>query len=345
MEPRQATVSLLYNGVNADGQIAGDLGSFQYKDVASGESDSITLSINDRDHKWIGSWFPVKGDKLQPTIQTRNWNTDGQNMDFPCGAFGVDDFSFKGGPISLSLEALALPANTDFKATERTETYESTTLKEIGEKIAGRAGITLYFDASDVSVEKVEQNSQTDCEFYNSMVEKYGLSMKIYSDRLVVFSEADYEAKEPKCTLTPADFDPSWSWKMSTTGTYTGVLYQYTNSDKNKTFTVKAGTEGRTLTVNDPADNLTEATAIALAKLNAANRGAVTMSITMMARPGLIASDIIEISGLKNLDGKYYIETITHTIGSGYKMALDLRRVEPRVTSATSVASTVAEGG
>lgn len=345
MEPRQATVSLLYNGVSATGQISGDLSSFQYKDVASGESDSISLNINDRDHKWIGSWFPAKGDKLQPTIQTRNWTADGQTVDFPCGTFGVDDFSFRGGPISMTLEALALPANTDFKAKERTETYERTTLKGIGEKVAGRAGIALYFDAADANVEKVEQNSQTDCEFYSGMVEKFGLAMKIFNDRLVVFSEADYEAKAPKCTLTPEDFDPGWSWRRSTTGTYTGVLYQYTNSEKNKTFTVKAGTEERTLTVNDPADNLTEATAIALAKLNAANRGAVTMSITMMARPGLIASDVIEISGLENLDGKYYIETITHSIGSGYKMALDLRRIEPRVTSATSVASTVAEGG
>ena len=58
----------------------------------------------------------------------------------------------------------------------------------------------------------------------------------------------------------------------------------------------------------------------------------------------MIASDLVEIRGLKKLDGIYYIETVTHTVGSGYKMTLDLRRVEPQITSATSVASTVAEG-
>ena len=35
------------------------------------------------------------------------------------------------------------------------------------------------------------------------------------------------------------------------------------------------------------------------------------------------------------LDGKYYIEKITHSIGSGYKMALEMRRVEERITTVT----------
>ena len=344
MDPRKATVSLIYNGANATGQIAPYLGSFQYIDVASDSSDSINTEINDRDHMWIGPWYPVKGDRLQPTIIATNWEGDGQQAVLPCGTFRVDDFSFQGGPIRLSLEGVALPADTDFKETERTETYENTNLQEIGQIIAGRAGIALFYEASAINIEKVEQNNQADCAFYNDLVKKYGLALKIYNDKLVVFSEADYEAKAPKAILTPADFDPGWSFNTKTTGTYTGVKYQYAN-DKNKTFTVTAGEEGRTLTCNEPADNLTEATAIALAAVNNANKGTTTMSITMKARPGLIASDCIQIQGLKKLDGKYYIEKITHSIGSGYKMTLELRRVEPRISDAATVSSSIAEGG
>lgn len=245
----------------------------------------------------------------------------------------------------MNLDAIALPASTSFKSEDRTETYEQATLQEIGQKVAGRAGIALFFDASDVAIEKVEQNNQNDCDFYSGLVEKYGLSLKIYNDRLVVFSEADYEARGPKFILTPADFDPGWTWDTTLTGIYTGVRYQYTNSDKNKTFTVKAGTEERLLTNNEPADNLTEATAIALAAVNNANRGTTTMSLTMMARPGLIASDTIEIAGLERLSGKYYVEQVTHSIGSGYKMSLNLRKVEPRISSPTAISSTVSEGG
>ena len=338
MLPRQANVSLLYNGANASGQIAPYLASFQYTDVASGSSDKISIQINDRDHKWIGAWFPQKGDLLQPTIQTFNWWADGQNSRFPCGTFRVDDFSFAGGPIRLSLDAVAVPAdNSGFKATKRTETYEKTTLQEIGQAIADRSGISLFFDANDIAIQKVEQNNQNDCEFYCGLVEKFGLALKIYNSRIVVFSEGIYEAKKAKAVLTPADFEPGWSWNTQTTGTYTGVKYQYTNSDKNKTFTVTAGGGDRILECNEPADNLTEATAIALAALNKANRGMTTMSITMMAMPGLIASDCVEIRGLKRLSGKYFIEQITHSLGSGYKMALELRLVEPLITEASSI--------
>ena len=79
--------------------------------------------MNDPDLKWIGPWFPVKGDRLVPTIQTENWDAFGQVQKFPCGTFGVDDFSFKGGPVSMTLEALALPADTSFKTQDRTETF------------------------------------------------------------------------------------------------------------------------------------------------------------------------------------------------------------------------------
>lgn len=183
MDPRKATISLQYNGANASGQIGSDLSAFQYKDVASGTSDSIGLDLNDRDHRWIGAWFPQKGDLLQPTIQTRNWTGDGQQLNFPCGTFRVDDFSFSGGPIRLHLDAVAVPAeNSGFKATERTETYETTTLKEIGQTITGRSGISLFFEAPDVAIEKVEQSKQNDCAFYTDLVEKYGLAIKIYND-------------------------------------------------------------------------------------------------------------------------------------------------------------------
>lgn len=341
MDPRKADISLIYNGANATGQISSYINSFEYIDQAEGTSDSISITVNDRDHKWIGSWFPVKGDTLQPTILLTNWNGDGQSAQFPCGSFTLDDFSFSGGPIRLKIDALSLPASTSFKTEKRTETYEQTTLSGIGGKVAGRAGVALHFEASDISIEKVEQNNQNDCEFYTNLVTKYGLVMKIYNNKLVVFSEADYEAKGPKCTLTPADFDPNWTWDTKLDETYTGVNYQYTNSDKNKTFTVNAGTTERTLYVNEPADNLGEATALALAAVNEANKDTTTMTLTMMARPGLIATDCVQISGLKQLDGKYYIRSIRHSMGSGYKMTLDLRKVIDRISDASKISSTV----
>ena len=101
MEPRKASVALLYNGKNATAQVSPYLASFTYTDVSSGSSDTISVELNDRDRKWIGPWLPQTGDRLKPTIRTQNWDVDNIKTSFLCGAFCVDDFSFKGNPINF----------------------------------------------------------------------------------------------------------------------------------------------------------------------------------------------------------------------------------------------------
>ena len=160
MEPRKASVALLYNGKNATAQVSPYLASFTYTDVSSGSSDTISVELNDRDRKWIGPWFPQTGDRLKPTIRTQNWDADNIKTSFLCGAFCVDDFSFRGNPIKMSLDGVAIPATSSFKSTKRTQTYEKTNLKEIGQKVAERAGIELFYEAKEMNIEKVEQNDQ-----------------------------------------------------------------------------------------------------------------------------------------------------------------------------------------
>ena len=63
MDPRKATASVSYNGKRIDTKLAEYLQSFSYTDVASGESDSLSLNINDRE-----SWFPSKGDTMEPRL-------------------------------------------------------------------------------------------------------------------------------------------------------------------------------------------------------------------------------------------------------------------------------------
>ena len=199
---RHATVALTYNGKSA-AQMAQYLSSFQYTDVASGSSDSISIELNDPDRRWIGGWFPQKGDKLKPTIQMFNWNRDGGTETIKCGTFVVDDFSFKGGPIKLNLKALAIPSLSGFKTTERTHTFENTNIKAIGEVIAQRNGLTLYYDAPDIAIESVAQDKQNDCSFYSDLVVKYGLALKLYN-----------EDREAWIALQKREMEEDFSWNV-----------------------------------------------------------------------------------------------------------------------------------
>lgn len=344
MNPRQATASVTYNGKRIDTKLAEYLQSFSYTDVASGESDSLSLSINDRDRKWIRSWFPSKGDTMAATIIMKSWNRDGDTKRLNCGAFAIDDFSFSGTPIKLKLEALALPTDSSFKETSRTKTYENTTLENIGQEIAGRAGIQLYYEAPTISIEKVEQSEKDDCSFYNELVKLYGFAMKIYKSKIVVFSEATYEKRKSVATLTEQNIEPNWSWNTKLCKTYTGAHYEYTNNDKNQTITVDVGGGNRILKVTDAASNAAEAERITLAKVNEANKSDTTMSVTLtMANRSIIATSCVTISGLGKLNGKYYVEKVTWDIGSGCKQKLELRKVSDRFTDAKSSTKAVAK--
>lgn len=344
MDPRKAKASVSYNGKNIDTKLAEYLQTFSYTDIASGESDSISLVINDRDRKWIKAWFPSKGDTMSASIKMENWSKENDDQTLKCGSFVIDDFSFSGTPIRLKLEAVALPASSSFKETQRTKTYENTTLENIGKQIAKRAGIKLYYEASKVSIEKVEQSEKDDCSFYNELVKVYGFAMKIYKNKIVVFNEATYEKKKSVATLTEENIEPNWSWNTTLAKTYTGAKYEYTNNDKNKTFKVTVGGGSRILKVTDAAGTLSEAQRITLAKLNDANKNDTTMTVTLTrANRKIIATSCVTIKGLGKLDGKYYVEKVTWDIGSGCRQKLELRKVQTRFTSAKATANSVAK--
>ena len=193
-------------------------------------------------------------------------------------------------------------------------------------------------------IEKVEQSEKDDCSFYNELVKLYGFAMKIYKNKIVVFNEATYEKKKSVATLTEQNIEPNWSWNTKLCRTYTGAKYEYTNNDKNQTIKVEVGGGNRILKVTDAASNASEAERITLAKINEANKGDTTMSVTMTrANRKIIATSCVTIKGFGKLDGKYYVEKVTWDIGSGCKQKLDLRRVADRFTDAKSSTKAVAK--
>ena len=333
MLPRSSRVALTINGRSADIKPE----AFTFHDIASGSSDSISIQLGDRDRKWIHGWFPQKGDYIKATIITDNWDKEGRTEENFCGTFYVDDFSFQGGPITLTMDAVSYPAISGFKGTERTKTYEKTTLAAIGSDVASRNKIQLSYNGPNVGIEKVTQDNQTDAAFFNDLCKKYGLSLKVFNNRLVVSDESIYESQGPVATLTERDIEPGWKFNSTVDGVYTGVKFQYTNSEKNESYTIMVGSEGKVMNLNLQASNLGEATTIALASINDANKKNTTMTCTLVhADRRIMATKCVQISGLGNIDGKYFVEECSHSIGSGYKQQLTLRKVQQRLTQPTS---------
>ena len=105
---RQAAVLLTYEKTDISEEIAPDLESFKYTDVAESKSDSVSITVNAKAAKWKNDWMPEKGVKLYPAIVVKDWNIGGiesgyRDYSAECGAFVLDDLSFAGAPDSLTM--------------------------------------------------------------------------------------------------------------------------------------------------------------------------------------------------------------------------------------------------
>ena len=123
----------------------------------------------------------------------------------------------------------------------------------------------------------------------------------------------------------------SYNFNDTIMGSYTGANISFQDPNNDEEYTVHVGTDERLLEINVTADNLADAERKGIAALNMANRETTVMTVTMMADPGLAASCCVDIVGLNDYDGKYFVDKIVHSAsGSGnYTMALTLHRVIP----------------
>lgn len=330
--PRKAGLEVIYNGKNISSKVTEFVKSFSYDDVASGESDAISLSFHDRSGKWTTSWFPEKGDKLSANITTENWKKDGDKEIFKCGSFILDDLSFGGPPIEMTIGAVSIPATEPFKVTKRTKTWKNITIKGIAQEVASRSKVSLSYSGSSVSIKEIEQNDVTDCEFLYQLCEDYGLAMKVYANKIVIFDEAIYENKNSVATIDYADMQ-EFSFNTTVTGTYTGAEMAYTDAKTENEIKVRVGSGSRIMQINEKAEGEADAELKACAKVNAANKQMTTLNFTIMANQKIIATSNVTITGMGRMNGKYAVDKVTHKLVDGkYTMTLQVRMIQKRIT-------------
>ena len=103
---------------------------------------------------------------------------------------------------------MSKPSDTDFSELERETIWKNTSIKRIGESIAGRYGLGFTYDADDYDIECDEQDG-TDSSYYNTLCKNYGLILKVYAKRLWVYDRERYKASGPYRTLTAQILSPA----------------------------------------------------------------------------------------------------------------------------------------
>lgn len=331
MKTRSAAVELNWNGAAVTSQMKDYKTEITYTDPASGEADSLDIAIQDRAQQWTTAWLPATGDTLTATILAENWEKEGDNRKLDCGFFILDHYEFNGWPMAGMISAVSVPADGSFRATERTKTWEDVTIQEIGKEIADRAGISLVWDVEGepFKIKSLEQTEQTDCDFFMSLCDTYGLAMKVYSQKIVVYDREAYKEKDPVGIIRENQIE-SWNWTKNLAGTYTGGEFTYTDPDTEEEIKATVGIGTRILKMSGKADSAADAERKITAAINKANHGGTKLSMTVMGTADIVASQNITVVGMGRLSGKYFIDSIAHHISGsgGYTMDLELSLIE-----------------
>lgn len=204
MRARHASVSITYAQANITSEVKEDCESFTWQDVAEGGSDSVDLTLMCLDTKWLGNWMPKKYSRVDAAINVEDWEREGDNRSINCGAYYLDDLGYSETPLTMKLGAVSAPVAASFTTTERTQTWENVTLRQIAQTIAGRSGLGLYYDGPDYTIEHIEQ-TDVDSSFLLDTARRYGLYMKIYTDRLILYDREVYKAGAAVRTIRRTD--------------------------------------------------------------------------------------------------------------------------------------------
>ena len=353
---RHAEVGITYNKVDISKNIKGDLLSFAYDEVAEGSGDSLSFSLQNKGLKWLNEWYPIAGDTIWASLTSYDWNKLGEIQKLECGIMPIDSPEFSGPPDTVTLKALNMPTTEGFNDVAEDGSWEYITLYELGQKIANKYGMEFVYDSDlSIMIRALKRTNQTDPDFLKSTAEKYGLCLKIFSNRIILYSKKVYEQREPVTTITYGVTSiGEYSFEAPTVDTgYNGVILRYqlpdadndvsepedydeseeiiqeetnwefweedTYSDAKEvlTYAFALSNGGKILRISESVDDFAQAEIVAKAKLREANEKQHTGSFTIALNLDITAGCTFLISGFGKFDGKYFVDAASHSYGNG----------------------------
>ena len=345
MNARRASVKLLYDSVNISKDIAPYLKALTFTDNFEA-ADDLQITLADREGLWKTDWFPSKGATLRATLLVHDWNAEGDEAELYCGQFFIDEITVAGPESTVTIKARSTPVGTkkqaaggDAMRTKKTRAWEATTLKTIAAQIAAEANVKLYFQLSqDISYNRLGWEDGGD------------FRVKLTDKKLIIASQADLEKTASAVTVKPPDGKgndggsvaaapgrlSSWNLTTSANTQYRACKVSWYDARKKKTYssTVQAETQetGQTLVINQRCESQADAQRIARARLRTANMNTVKGSLSMIGDVRMSAGLNIDLEGFGVFDGKYFIDTATHTVdgSGGYTTALSVHRGKER---------------
>jgi Phage protein D len=334
MIARNTSLDITYEGKNITEDLRPHLKGWTYTDNLSGQSDDLQITLEDRDHLWMGAWYPDHGAKLKATMKRTNWTAEQTTKEHPLGMFEIDEIENSYPPSEVTIKALSVFQSTALKGETKNRSWEKTKLSVIANDVAGGAGMELYYDVeNDPEYERKEQTEEEDLPFLQGLCNEAGLALKVSDAQIIIFDESKYEQEDPVATIDFKEFQiKKFRGRGTINDTYRSVRISH-HSPKGRVNQEYAYTPpsppptGRVLVIRERFDSLAEAERKAKKALRDKNSKAWSVSLTILEDVPLAASQNITLKKFGKYDGKWIITQATHgQSNSGDETSLQLRR-------------------
>ncbi len=328
-QPAEPLFRLLYKGIDISSEIDPHLISCTYTDKVHGEADEIEVTTQDKDGLWRGPWCPDHGD------QVALWIGYKPALLVPCGEFEIDEPNPKLGRDgdTFTFRGVSAPVSKALR-TKKTKGYESQSLKQIAQKVAGEHGFAIVGTPPDVQFERITQRRERDLEFLSRMADSYGAYFTVRGNKLCFAKRGEVHERDPVFTFR-ADSDDytTADLKRASHKTYSKSKVTYFEGNQKKLLKVeiedKAVKNGDTLRLDERVENEGQARARAKSELEKENLKKQTGNIVLVGNPLLVAGQIIALdAGFGKWAGRYVVKQSRHHITrSGYTTNIEINGV------------------
>jgi uncharacterized protein len=335
MDGRRIALDVLYNNQSITADIDPFITDISFTDNIVGQADEISISLGDRERRWMNSWIPKKGASLEASLViSADWDSK-KSMKRKLGYFEIDEISTSGPPNKVEVRGISVPESSSLRGKERTRAWEKASLKKVVQDIAKKNKLKLYFSVQVEAIptyDRLEQQNETDLAFLMRICNEASLALKIANQTIYIFDEARLERDGAVTTISRLDHRlKSWNGNDTLTGIYKACTVSYTNPKTKKTYKYtftppKPPKTNKILYVNEEVTSQAAAIRLAKAKLRAENKNATTFSLVLAGFLNLYAGQTINLKDFGAFDGKYIITSFSGKLGSNSETSLELRK-------------------
>jgi uncharacterized protein len=327
VKPLAADISAMVTEVGYSDHKAHRHGGHAHALLGGAEADEIEVTLEDRDRRWQGPWFPARGDVVSLTI-----GYDGEQQ-LDCGQFQVDELELKGPPDAFHLKCIAAGIKPSLR-TPRSAAYESSTLLDVANQVAQRHSMTVTGAPQNVNVTwaRISQRNETDLHFLRRLAIAHGYDFSIRGTQLVFYSRTALEDQAPVLTVTRM-MVKSFQFKSGSDQVYKNATVAYHDPHSKKLIAANASDNsaptGDDLHIVTRCETPQQASLKAASALHDANMYEVTGRLETEGTPLLVAGVNLDVSGFGNFDGTYHIESSPHRLerSGGYTTEIEMRQL------------------